>query len=176
MGLFRTESIDQTTYITFLSEYKSVMYRIAFGYLGDEIKALDAVDEAVYLGYLHRKDLREQKFLKTWLTRILINECYKVLRKNKREVMTGILPEIFSEATDLSDSVKLAVRELPEELSRIIVLRYFGGYTIAETAEILGIPEGTVSTRTRKALERLRIEMGDQEGGMSDGQSKAGIG
>jgi RNA polymerase sigma-70 factor (ECF subfamily) len=168
MRLFRQESIDQTTYITFISDYKTAMYRIAFGYLGDETKAVDAVDEAVYLGYLHRKELREPKFLKTWLTRILINECYRILKKHKREILTETLPERVSGAEDRYAALSLAVTELPEELRKIIALRYFGGYTIAETAELLKIPEGTVATRTRKALDILRIELDDQEGGESD--------
>lgn len=73
--------------------YKSTMYRLAFGYLGDADKALEAVDEAVYLGYVHRKELREPVFFKTWLTRILINECYRLLRMGKREVIMEVLPE-----------------------------------------------------------------------------------
>ena len=45
----------------------------------------------------------------------------------------------------------------------MIVLRYFGGYTLAETAEILSIPAGTVSTRQRRALELLRLDLEEVE-------------
>ena len=175
MGLHRTNCIDQDTYCSFISEYKTGLYRIAYGYLGDETRALDAVDEAVYLGYLHRNDLREARFLKTWLTRILINECYKVLRKSKREVTSEALPEKPYESMDIGFSLRQAVQELPEELKKVIVLRYFGGYTISETAELLGVPEGTVSTRTRRALEILRVEISDQEGEASDERRQAGM-
>lgn len=153
------EKGDDTIYVSLITEYKSMMYRIAYGYLDDETKAMDAVDEAVYLGYLHRKELREQKYLKTWLTRILINECYKVLRKDKREIITDVLPEKSDQDNDYSLPLKIAIQDLPEDLRKAIVLRYFGDYTIADTAEILNIPEGTVSTRTRKALELLRIDI-----------------
>lgn len=57
--------------------------------------------------------------------------------------------------------MKLALNNLPAELKKIVILRYFGGYTIGETAKILEIPEGTVSTRTRKALQILRVEYSD---------------
>jgi RNA polymerase sigma-70 factor (ECF subfamily) len=53
------------------------------------------------------------------------------------------------------------VQNLPEDLRKIIVLRYFGGYTISETAEIIEIPEGTVATRARKALGILRVEISE---------------
>ncbi len=159
----RKGTVEEKAYVAFVTEYKAAMYRIAYGYLYNEAKALDAVDEAVYLGYLHRKKLRESRFLKTWLTRILINECYRILRKTKREVIMDELPEQSYTSTELSLPVKHAVQDLPDELRKVIVLRYFGGYTIAETAEILELPEGTVSTRARKALKILRVELKDGE-------------
>ncbi|MDI9495944.1 MAG: sigma-70 family RNA polymerase sigma factor [Bacillota bacterium] len=138
-----------------------MLYRVAFGYLHDEIKSLDAVDEAIYQGYAHRHDLREPKYLKTWVTRILINECYKIIRNDKRVINMEILPEEAFNSDEYSMYIKHAVKNLPDDLRKIIVLRYYGGFTISETAEILGIPEGTVSTRSRKALEMLRLEVSE---------------
>lgn len=156
--MFKKEVIDREAYTSFITENKEMLYRVAFGYLRDETKALDAVDEAIYQGYVHRHDLREPKYLKTWVTRILINECYKIIRNGKREINMEILPEESYSSEEDSLHLKYAVNNLPEDLRKIIVLRYFGGYTISETAEILEIPEGTVSTRSRKALEILRFE------------------
>ena len=45
----------------------------------------------------------------------------------------------------------------------MVILRYFTGYTQAETAAALGIPQGTVATRQRRALELLRLELGEEE-------------
>lgn len=157
--MFKKEVIDKEAYISFITENKEMLYRVAFGYLRDDIKALDAVDEAVYQGYVHRHDLREPKYLKTWVTRILINECYKIIRNGRREVNMEILPEDSYDSDEDSLHLKHAINNLPEDLRKIIVLRYFGGYTISETAEILEIPEGTVSTRSRKALEILKVEV-----------------
>lgn len=159
--MFKAKGIDKEAYISFITDNKEMLYRVAFGYLRDETKAIDAVDEAVYLGYLHIYDLKESKYLKTWLTRILINECYKILRKGKRELNMEILPENPLDFGDDTIHLKLAVDNLPEDLKRVIILRYFGGYTISETSEILEIPEGTVSTRSRKALEILKVEVSD---------------
>lgn len=155
------KGIDKEAYITFITENKEMLYRVAFGYLRDETKSLDAVDEAVYQGYVHRRDLREPKYLKTWVTRILINECLKIIRNGKRELNMEVLPEGSYNSEEDTIHLKHAVNNLPEDLRKIIILRYFGRYTISETAEILEIPEGTVSTRSRKALEILRVEMSD---------------
>ncbi|NLB33650.1 MAG: sigma-70 family RNA polymerase sigma factor [Tissierellia bacterium] len=155
------KKIDKETYISSITGNKEMLYRIAFGYLRDESKSLDAVDEAVYQGYVHRHDLREPKYLKTWLVRILIYECLKIIRINKKELNTDVFPESSQSFQEDSIHLRLAIENLPEDLKKVITLRYFGGFTIAETAEILGIPDGTVSTRSRKALEMLRIEISD---------------
>ena len=153
--------IDKETYITFIAENKEMLYRVAFGYLHDETKSLDAVDEAVYQGYAHRHDLREPKYFKTWVTKILINECLKIIRNGKREISLAVLPEDIQNSEESSIHLKIAINSLPEDLRKVIILRYFGGFTISETAEILGIPDGTVSTRSRKALEILRVDVSD---------------
>ncbi len=51
--MFKAKGIDKEAYISFITDNKEMLYRVAFGYLRDEAKAIDAVDEAVYLGYLH---------------------------------------------------------------------------------------------------------------------------
>jgi RNA polymerase sigma-70 factor (ECF subfamily) len=107
---------------------------------------------------LNRKKLKNPEFLKTWLTRILINECLQMLRKNKREILTDQIPE---ESTENYDRLPLkeALNKLSEDLTKIIYLRYYGGYTLAETAVILEIPQGTAATRERRALTLLRLEL-----------------
>ena len=55
------------------------------------------------------------------------------------------------------------IEGLPEELRQVVVLRFFAGYTQAETAAALDIPQGTAATRQRKALALLRLELGEEE-------------
>ena len=59
--------------------------------------------------------------------------------------------------------LKEAVGRLPEQLRTVVILRYFSGYTQAETAAALGIPQGTVATRQRRALALLRLELGEED-------------
>lgn len=153
--------IHEKDYALLIEESKEMLYRIAFGYLGNETWAIDAVDEAVYLGYVHRKELQNPAYSKTWLTRIVINECYGLLKRHNREIITEDLPEDMYEKEYDSLPLKDAIAKLPDNLRKIIILRYFGGYTIAESAVILEIPEGTIATRTRKALSLLRVDLED---------------
>ena len=138
------------------------LYRAAFLYLGSEADALEAVDEAVYQALRSLKKLREPAYFETWLTRILINECHKELRRRKRLACGEELPETAGPEQFDHLPLKEALLHLPEELRSVIILRYFAGYTQAETAQSLGLPQGTVATRQRRSLGLLRLDLGEE--------------
>ena len=142
---------------------KARLYRAAYLYLGSEADALEAVDEAVYQALRGLKKLRQAEFFETWITRILINECHRELRRRKRLLGEEALPD--TAGPDQYDALPLreAVGKLPEELRQVVVLRFFAGYTQAETAAALDIPQGTAATRQRRALALLRLELGEEE-------------
>ena len=137
------------------------LYKTAFLYLGSEALALDAVDETVYKALCSYKKLREPQYFDTWITRILINECHNELRRQKRFQPLDELPKTATEEFD-SMPLKEAIRRLPKELKEIVILRYFSGYTLSETAEALQIPQGTAATRQRKALKLLKLELSEE--------------
>ena len=139
------------------------LYRAALLTLGSESAAVDAVDEAVYKGYLSYRKLRDPQYLETWLVRILINVCRDELRRRKRELAVEELPETAGEEFDALP-LKEAIRRLPAQLRDVIVLRYFTGLTLEETAAALDLPRGTVSTRQRKALALLKLDLTVAEG------------
>ena len=138
------------------------LYRTAYLYLGSEADALEAVDEAVYQALRALKKLRQPELLETWLTRILINTCHKELRRRRWVTGEESLPD--SAGPNAYDGLPLreAIRRLPEELRTVVILRYFAGYTLEETAQSLDLPRGTVSTRQRRALQLLRLELGEE--------------
>lgn len=150
--------MDMNEYAGRLESVKKKLFKTAFFYLGDAEAASEALDEAIYRGLKSCRKLKEPDFFDTWMTRILINACFDELKRRKRHVPYSELPESAVETFD-SLPLKEALRRLPKELKDVIVLRYFSGYTTSETAEILGIPQGTAATRHRRALELLRIEL-----------------
>ncbi|MCL2217010.1 MAG: sigma-70 family RNA polymerase sigma factor [Defluviitaleaceae bacterium] len=143
-----------------VSRIKPRLYRTALLYLGGESLAKDAVDEAEYKAFISLKKLRQPEFFETWLTRILINECKKALRRLKREVPYDSSLEASAEDLD-SLPLKEAIQLLPQELREVIILRYFSGFTVVETAQSLDIPQGTVATRCRRALKLLKLELSE---------------
>jgi RNA polymerase sigma-70 factor (ECF subfamily) len=131
--------------------------------MGSDALALDAVYESIYRGLISVKKLREPKYFETWMTRILINECKKALRKLKREQPLETMQETAEEIYDALP-LKEAIRKLPQELREIIILRYYSGFSLAETAKSLNIPQGTAATRHRRAIQLLKLELSDEEG------------
>ena len=154
--------MTEQEYILRAEALKERLYRTAVLYLGGASAAVDAVDEAVYKGFCAYKKLRQPEFFDTWLTRILINVCNTELRRRKRELSVDELPETAQEQFDALP-LKEALRRLPRDLRDVIVLRYFTGLTLEETARALDIPRGTVSTRQKKALTLLRLELTDEK-------------
>ena len=134
------------------------LYRTAFCYLGRQQDALDVLDEAVYRGLCGLRKLREPQYFDTWLTRILINECSRELKRRSRFLP---LEQRQEEAAEDLDQLPLqeAIRALPQELQDVVILRFFSGYTQQETAQTLQVPQGTVATRQRRALQLLKLDL-----------------
>jgi len=154
--------MDENEFADRVEKLRKRLYRTAFLYMGSEQIALDVLDEAVYKGLTALKKLRQPEYFDTWITRILINECKKELRRRKRELPLDTLPETAGETFD-SLPLKEAIRRLPSDLKEVIILRYFSDLTLAQTAESLSIPQGTVVTRQRRALKLLKLELTEEE-------------
>ena len=154
-------AVNNEEFATRVESIRTKLYKTALTYLGSEALALDAVDEAVYKALCGKWKLRQPEFFDTWITRILINECHNELRRQKRYRPLDTLSETASEEFD-SLPLKEALGCLPKDLKDVIILRFFGGYTVAETAQTLHIPAGTVATRQRKALQLLRLELEEE--------------
>lgn len=150
--------MNQQTYAQRVEQLRPKLYRTALCYLGSESQALDVLDEAVYKGLCSLGKLRQEQYFDTWLTRILLNECHREQTRRYRLAPIEFAEEL-SEARFDDLPLKQAVAQLPAELKNVVILRFFAGYSQAETAEILSIPQGTVGTRQQRALRLLRLEL-----------------
>jgi RNA polymerase sigma-70 factor (ECF subfamily) len=94
-----------------------------------------------------------------WVHRVAMNLAMSELRRRRAE--RRALQRIDRAAPSMPDladrrAVRDALRDLPGDERAAIVLRYYADLSIVETAEVLGVPVGTVKTRTRRGIERLR--------------------
>lgn len=148
-------------FATKIESIRGKLYKMAMLYMGNHTLALDVLDEAIYKALCSHKKLKSSEFFDTWITRIVINECYNELRRQKKICPIEELPETAIQEYD-SLPLKEAIRRLPKDLKDVVILRYFSGFTLVETAQMLQIPQGTAATRQRKALQLLRLELQEE--------------
>lgn len=136
------------------------LYRVSYGLLREEQDRYDAVQEALAKAWEKRHTLRNIEYLRTWVTRILINECHNIQRRQQRVAPVDALDAC--PAPPVADAtVHDALLALPQALRLITVLHYMEGYSIKEIARMLHIPAGTVGTRLHRARAQLRRMLDD---------------
>lgn len=143
-------------------QIESMLYRVAYGLLLNRADCADAVQEALLRAWEKRNTLRDESLFRTWITRILINECYSLLRRRKRAVLMDELPEPAA-PPDADPFLHDAIARLDKALRLPVVLCYMEGYSVRETAAMLRLPAGTVKTRLSKARKLLRLRLTDEE-------------
>lgn len=160
---------DEKAFEYLMDIYKDGLYRTAFAYVKNEQNALDILQETVYKAYISIGTLREAKYFKTWITRILINNANYFLGKEKKLVY--ISDEIqnnqnCSEGTKIDEKLDIlaAIDKLNPKYKNIVILKYFQDLTITEISQALDCPAGTVKTYLNKALSKLRLLMNEEIG------------
>lgn len=134
------------------------LYRVAGTQLRQQADREDAVQECLRKAWEMRHRLRDERYLQTWVIRILLNECHTMQRRMARTLPTGDVPAVQQRR---EGRLKEALLQLEERYRLPILLHHIEGYDVAETAAILRIPQGTVKTRLargRKALKAILNE------------------
>lgn len=140
-------------------ESKEMMYRIAVTLLKNEDDCMDAISQSIVNAFAKRDSLRKEEYARTWLIRILLNECYAVLRKRKRTIMMEQLPDSMSDRSKDYSELYEAVHQLPENMRICVELYYIEGYSIREIAKILKTTESSVKNRLLRARKSLKTEL-----------------
>ena len=132
------------------------LYRVAQAMLWREADSVDAVQEAVFRGWLKKDRLADEAKLEPWLTRILVNCCRDALRRRKHAPLP-LLAEIAEEDRLCEDlQLRLALRKLPEKYRLPLSLHHMQGYSVEETADILRISKSLTASRLHQARKALR--------------------
>ncbi len=147
--------MDRQFFIASAQAMERSMYCIARSYLRCEADCEDALQNALLRAWEKRNTLREERYFRTWLTRILINSCKETLRRQKREAPTADFPEAAA-PQGADPALWESLRALDEKYRVTVILHYRDGYGIREIASILRIPESTVKTRLSRARQQLK--------------------
>ena len=102
-----------------------------------------------------RRQLKDGRFMRTWVIRILINECHNIQKKRSRELPLDELSERVAPA-DVDYELHNALMNLDETLRLPILLHYMEGFSVSEIAQTLRLPQGTVKSRMLRGRKELK--------------------
>lgn len=147
-----------------VEERKTALYRLAYSILQNPADAEDAVAEAVYRAYAGLDRLRQPERFPFWLSRIVVNEAYGLLRKRGRTLpLEEVAQTLADPPAPAEGGLWPLVQALPQTLRAPLVLFYYDGYSVRETAQILGLREGTVKTRLCRGRQLLKERLEKEE-------------
>lgn len=130
------------------------LYKTAIAILMNEEDAADAIQDTLLSCWEKLSTLKKEQYFKTWLTRILINHCYRIRRKNRQELQLTcetVQEECIREPSDFKELLSVL-----DEKYRVPMYLYYGQeYRIAEIAKLLRMPQSTIQTRLQRGREQL---------------------
>lgn len=140
------------------------LYHVAKSLLYNDADCADAIQEAIVKAFSNIHTLKSDTYAKTWLTRILINECYGIMRKEKKVVSLEDYnqEDKLDTQRDYSDLYE-AISHLPKEARITVTLYYMEGYSVKEIAKLLNTSESAIKNRLLRARARLKDELVEEE-------------
>ncbi len=151
--------MDEARYIALCEENLAVFYRMAYSIVSNRADAEDAVQQALMKAWQHRKKAHPGKE-KAWMMRILVNECYTLLRQRRT------LP--LEDAADVpapneqDDGLREALNALPEKLRTPLLLKYMAGMTEREAADALHLTVSGLKNRLFRARRQLKTLLNEE--------------
>lgn len=170
--LERARAGDQDAFRMLVERYEGAVAATVIGMLGPGGDADDVGQEVFLRFYRALEDFRGDAALRTYLTRIAINLSLNAIKR--RQTWLGrfvsrdrgadeaplqepaVAGERAHEVRDAEALVRAGLDTLSPEQRSVVVLRMIEGHSTAETAEILGLPQGTVMSRLKRATDTLR--------------------
>ena len=153
-------------------QYADDVLRMAYFYLADRHKAEDVCQDVFVKLYTHGKNIEPGKE-KAWLLRVTINCCRDLWRGAwLRRVVLGapvldIIPDENNEIEKREEKAEMmrAVNKLPQAFRETVLLHYYEGLGISEIAQMLNLPEGTISSRLSRARKKLEVLLKEEATG-----------
>lgn len=161
---------EKESFANLIKLNKMYLYKTAYMYVKDEEKSLEVLQETIARGLININKLKNPKYFKTWITRILINVAIDMNRKNsKTEQLTETLSIVEQKASiSLEERLDLynAVDLLSENYKTVVIMKYFNDMKVKDISEVMSIPQNTVKTYLNRAKVSLKYIL--KEGYLND--------
>lgn len=142
-----------------LQVYGDMLYRTAYLLLGNPHDVQDALQETL-LRYMEKAPAFASKdHEKAWLLRVTANCCKDFLRFRRKHFCLDIEPLKEQLPAPKKQDLMREIYTLPAKWKTVLILHYFEGYSVRETAQILGTSESAVKKRLQRAREALKLEL-----------------
>ncbi len=154
---------DPNAFGILVHRHRDRLWAVAVRTLADREEAADALQEALISAFRHAGSYRGDAAVTTWLHRIVVNACLdRARRRQARPTVTLGDYELATRSdeharVDTRLDVRAALQALPETQRAAIVLVDMEALSVAETAQILGVPEGTVKSRCARGRLALSV-------------------
>lgn len=146
--------------IQYILENQDRLYRIAYSYTKNQEDALDAVQSTVCKALEAHENIKNADAIKTWIYRILINECLKTLKKRNKVVLTADAVEkdevYYEKGYEQGGKIEQELEKLDIDVQGIIKLRFFEEMSLKEISIITGFNLNTVKTKLYRGLKLLK--------------------
>lgn len=150
----------------FIKEYKDLAFSVAFSVVKNEFTAAEVVQESFVKAYENLKSFKGQSKFSTWLCRIVINESFKIARKEKRTVSeNGIVaikdyqenPVVFDELKETEQKyyINECLNRLPANECLVLRLFYLAENSIKEICEMTGWSESNVKVHLHRGRKNM---------------------
>lgn len=169
----RAQKGDKLAFTRLIKEMEVYLYRVSTSMMGSDQEGLDATQETLIKAYLSLPTLKEPKYFKTWITRILIRECARIKRSQSKVISMAEVIGKMAQSNDVYHlDLKEAINTLEDECRIPVLLYYIQDIPLKEVALILEQPEGTVKSRLSRARKKLARYLGKENdiGGMLNEQ------
>lgn len=161
--LRRIKKGEREAFASLYNEYAEYALRVASSVTGSSSTGADAVQEAFVRVYYNLDSYDPKKPFKAWFYKILVNECYRIMKKNSKSILIGDFIENGLEASKNDDykfeeyeELYKAVKQLDDIYRIPIVLKYLINFKESELSEILGLNINTVKSRLFKGRTKLK--------------------
>ena len=155
------EDGGMATFEELYERYATDVLRVCYFYLGDRQKAEDVCQD-VFVRLITTSPTLQEGREKAWLLKVALNRCRDLWRGAwlKRVVLGSPAFELVpapDEIDSLADRQEImqAINQLPAAFKEVILLHYYQGYGISEIAEMMELPEGTISSRLSRGRKKL---------------------
>lgn len=152
----RAQRKDADAFTELMQSQMQNMYKTAWAILHNDEDAADAISDTILTCWEKLGQLKQAEFFRTWMTRILINQCNNTLKQRKKTLPVDEIREASGSSQEYETVEWMeTLQSLDEKYRLIMILYYVNSLSTAEISKILHIPASTVRTRLSRGRNQM---------------------